>query len=49
MVGVAALAVIGVGTAGGRDRPLHRRLTYVVGLVLVGVAIVLLEAGVHLL
>jgi hypothetical protein len=28
---------------------LHRRIAYVMGLVLVGVAIVLLEAGVHLL
>jgi len=48
-VGVASLAVVGIGTAGGRDRPLHRRIAYVVGLVLVGLAIVLLEAGVHLL
>ena len=49
VVGVAALAVVGIGTAGGRDRPLVRRIAYVVGLVLVGVAIVLLEAAVHLL
>jgi hypothetical protein len=49
LVGVLALAVVGIGTAGGNDRPLLRRITYVCGLVLVGVAIVLLEAGVHLL
>ena len=49
VVGVASLAVVGIGTAGGRDRPLHRRALLVCGLVLVGVAIVLLEAGVHLL
>ncbi len=49
VVGVLALAVVGVGTAGGRDRPLGRRIAYVCGLVLVGIAIVLLEAGVHLL
>lgn len=48
-VGVASLAVVGIGTAGGRERPLSRRIAYVFGLVLVGVAIVLLEAGVHLL
>jgi len=49
LVGVLALAVVGFGTAGGRDRPLGRRIAYVCGLVLVGVTIVLLEAGVHLL
>ena len=49
LVGVLALAVVGIGTAGGGDRPLGRRVAYVCGLVLVGVAIVLLEAGVHLL
>jgi hypothetical protein len=49
LVGVAALAVVGIGTAGGRDRPLARRIGYVLAVVLVGVAIVLLEAGVHLL
>jgi hypothetical protein len=49
IVGVLALAVVGIGTAGGSDRPLLRRVGYVFGLVLVGVAIVLLEAGVHLL
>lgn len=49
IVGVAALAVVGIATAGGRDRPIHRRITYVVSVVGVGVAIVLLEAGVHLL
>ncbi len=49
IVGVLALAVVGVATAGGSDRPLSRRIVYVVGLVVVGVTIVLLEAGVHLL
>jgi len=49
IVGVLALAVVGVGTAGGSDRSLLRRVGYVCGIVLVGVAIVLLEAGVHLL
>ena len=49
VVGVLALAVIGVGTAGGADRPLGRRVAYVCGLVVVGITIVLLEAGVHLL
>jgi uncharacterized membrane protein YeiH len=49
VVGVAALAIVGIGTAGGRERPLHRRIAYVISMVLVGVAIVLLEAGVHLL
>jgi hypothetical protein len=47
IVGVLALAVVGIGTAGGSDRPLHHRVRYVVGLVLVGVAIVALEAAVH--
>jgi len=49
VVGVLALAVVGIGTAGGSDRPLLRRIGYVLGLVLVGVAIVLLEASIHLL
>ena len=49
VVGVAALAVVGIGTAGGSDRPLGRRIAYVSSLVVVGIAIVLLEAGVHLL
>ncbi len=48
-VGVLALAVIGVGTVGGRERPLGRRVSYVLGLVAVGTAIVLLETAVHLL
>lgn len=48
-VGVLALAVVGIGTVGERDRPLHRRVGYVAGLVLVGLFIVLMEAAVHLL
>ena len=49
IVGVLALAVVGIGTAGGRGRPFRRRLVYIMGLVLVGVLIVLLELLVHLL
>ncbi len=49
VVGVLALAVVGYGTAGGRGRPLGRRILYIGGLVLVGVLIVLLELLVHLL
>ena len=49
VVGVLALAVVGVGTVGGRERPLARRILYVVGLVAVGVMIVVLESVVHLL
>lgn len=49
VVGVLALAVVGLGTVGGRERPLGRRVLYVVGLVAVGVMIVLLESVVHLL
>lgn len=48
IVGVLALAVVGYGTAGGRGRPLGRRVLYIGGLVLVGVLIVLLELLVHL-
>jgi len=48
-VGVLSLAVVGIGTVGGSDRPLVRRIAYVVGLVSVGVVIVLLEAATHLL
>ncbi len=48
-VGVLSLAVVGIGTVGGSDRPLMRRIAYVVGLVSVGVVIVLLEAATHLL
>jgi hypothetical protein len=49
VVGVLALAVVGMGTTGGRERPLGRRILYVVGLVAVGAMIVLLELVVHLL
>jgi hypothetical protein len=49
VVGVLALAVVGIGTAGGREWPRRRRVLYVVVLVSVGVAIVLLESVVHLL
>jgi hypothetical protein len=48
-VGVLGLAVVGIGPAGGRERPLARRILYVVGLVTVGVMIVALELVVHLL
>ncbi len=49
VVGVLALAVVGMGTAGGRGRPLGRRLLYIGGLVLIGVLIVMLELLTHLL
>lgn len=49
VIGVLALAVVGIGTAGGGERPLGRRILYVGALVSVGVAIVLLESVVHLL
>lgn len=49
VVGVLALAIVGIGTAGGRDRPAGRRVLYVVGLVAVGAMIVVLESVVHLL
>ncbi|MGP0110892.1 MAG: hypothetical protein ACLPR9_18895 [Acidimicrobiales bacterium] len=48
-VGVLALAVVGIGTVGGANRSLFRRVLYVVGLVSVGITIVLLELAVHLL
>ncbi len=48
-IGVLALAVVGIGTVGGRERSLLRRIGYVLGLVGVGALIVALEAGVHLL
>jgi hypothetical protein len=49
VVGVLALAVVGIGTTGGLGVSAVRRAVYVAGLVLVGVTIVLLEAAVHLL
>ncbi|MHB8496739.1 MAG: hypothetical protein ACYDES_01850 [Acidimicrobiales bacterium] len=49
VVGVLALAVIGVVTAGRDRESLFRRFLYVAGFVSVGVAIVLLESLVHLL
>ena len=49
IVGVLGLAIVGIGTAGGRERPLARRILYVVGLVGVGIMIVGLELMVHLL
>jgi hypothetical protein len=49
VVGVLALAIVGIGTVGGSERPLGRRIAYVVGLILVGGLIVLLEVLVHLL
>ena len=49
IVGVLALAVVGFGTAGGRGRPMGRRLLYIGGLALVGVLIVMLELLTHLL
>ena len=49
VVGVLGLAVVGIGTAGGKERPLGRRILYVVGLIAVGVMIVGLELVVHVL
>jgi hypothetical protein len=49
VIGVLSLAVVGIATAGGRERPMVRRSLYVLGLVAVGVSIVLLESAVHLL
>ncbi len=49
VVGVVALAVVGIGTAGSRERPLGRRIAWVAGLTAVGVTIVVLESLVHLL
>jgi hypothetical protein len=49
VVGALSLAVVGFGTAGGRDLPLGRRLFYAAGLTTVGVAIVALELVVHIL
>jgi hypothetical protein len=49
VLGIASLAVVGIGTAGGADRPLGRRVFYVCALVGVGMAIVGLEGAVHLL
>jgi hypothetical protein len=49
VVGVLALAVVGIGTTGGANRSVVRRILYVAGLVSVGVMIVLLELLVHLL
>ena len=49
VIGVLALAVVGIGTAGVGERPLGRRALYVSALVSVGMAIVLLESLVHLL
>ncbi len=46
VVGVLALAAVGVATA-GRHRPPVRRIAYVALLTGVGVLIVLMEAGVH--
>jgi hypothetical protein len=49
VVGVLALAVVGIGTAGDSERPLGRRLLYTGCMVSVGLLIVVLESVVHLL
>jgi hypothetical protein len=49
VVGVLALAVVGIGTAGRRSGSPARRTVYVLGLVGVGVVIVGLELITHLL
>ncbi len=48
VIGVLALAVIGIGTT-GHGRPKGKRVASVTGMVLVGVVIVALESLVHLL
>ncbi|MBV8463354.1 MAG: hypothetical protein JO368_08675 [Acidimicrobiales bacterium] len=47
VIGVASLAMVGIATVGGAERPLLRRIVYVVALVAVGALIVLLESLVH--
>jgi hypothetical protein len=49
VIGVVALAAVGVATAGGSQRSLARRLVYVAALTAVGLAIVGLEVAAHLL
>jgi hypothetical protein len=49
VVGVLALAVVAIGTTGGTNRSVWRRVAFVAGLVSIGVTIVLLELLVHLL
>jgi hypothetical protein len=49
VVGVLALAAVGIGTTAGSERPVIRRVIYVAGLVAVGVMIVLFELLVHVL
>jgi hypothetical protein len=49
IVGVLALAVVGIGTTGGGGRSVLRRILYVTGMVSVGITIVLFELLVHLL
>jgi hypothetical protein len=49
VVGVLALAVVGLGTAGNRGASSLRRILYVTALVAVGATIVVLESIVHLL
>lgn len=47
IVGVVSLAVVGMGSTRGGDRPLGHRLLYALGLVTVGVVIVALESAVR--
>ncbi len=49
IVGVLALAVVGIGTTIGGSRSVLRRILYVAGLVSVGITIVVFELLVHLL
>ncbi len=49
IIGVLALAVVGIGTTGGGGRSLLRRILYVAGMVSVGITIVIFELLVHLL
>jgi hypothetical protein len=49
VIGVVALAAVGVATAGGAQRSRARRFVYVASLTAVGMAIVGLEVAVHFL
>jgi len=49
VIGVVALAAVGIATAGGAQRSLARRFVYVASLTAVGLAIVGLEVGAHFL
>ena len=49
VIGIVALAAVGIATAGGAQRSLARRVVYVASLTAVGMAIVGLEVAAHFL